>query len=212
MSQTTAMSAARPGSGKLPTAGTYELGDRAAVVVVDLTYGFTDPTSPLGSAMDDAVTCVAQMLETARAQGVPIIFTRIVFRTERPVWFEKVPDLEVLTSDSRWIELDERLGRRADEPLLDKEGASAFMGTPLLGALVALGVDTLVVVGASTSGCVRATVVDGMQYGFRVVAVSDAVADRDVAAHVASLRDMELKYANVESSEAVADYLRRIRR
>ena len=181
-------------------------GSRPAVLVVDLLNGFTDPESPLGADLDAVVESTRTLLDGAREAGVPVLFSTVVYdeANERAaaVFLRKVPALAVLRPGSRWIEVDGRLGRRPDEPVLSKAFASAFFGTPLTSMLA--GCDTLVVCGASTSGCVRATVVDALQYGLAPIVPRECVGDRWDAAHEANLFDMQAKYADVVSlSEAV---------
>ena len=133
-----------------------------------------------------------------------MLFTTVVYdeANERAaaVFLRKVPALAVLRPGSRWIEVDERLGRRDDEPVLSKAFASAFFGTPLASMLA--GRDTLVVCGASTSGCVRATVVDALQHGLAPIVPRECVGDRWQAAHEANLFDIEAKYGDVVSLSA----------
>ena len=146
------------------------------------------------------------LLDCAREAGVPVLFTTVVYdeANERAaaVFLRKVPALGVLRPGSRWIEVDARLGRREDEPVLSKAFASAFFGTPLASMLA--GRDTLVVCGASTSGCVRATVVDALQHGLTPIVPRECVGDRWQAAHDANLFDIDAKYGDVVSlSEAL---------
>jgi nicotinamidase-related amidase len=181
-------------------------GSRPAVLVVDLANGFTDSDSPLGANLDVVVESTRGLLDGAREAGVPVLFTTVVYdeANERAaeVFLRKVPALKVLRPGSRWIEVDARLARRDDEPVLAKAFASAFFGTPLAAMLA--GRDTLVVCGASTSGCVRATVVDALQHGLRPIVPRECVGDRWPAAHEANLADMQAKYADVVSlSDAV---------
>jgi maleamate amidohydrolase len=180
-------------------------GSRPAVLVVDLLKGFTNPESPLGANLDVVVESTRALLDHAREASVPVLFTTVVYddANERAaaVFLRKVPALSVLRPGSRWIEVDGRLGRRDDEPVLAKAFASAFFGTPLASMLA--GRDTLVVCGASTSGCVRATVVDAVQHGLRPIVPRECVGDRWPAAHEANLFDIEAKYGDVVSlSEA----------
>jgi nicotinamidase-related amidase len=182
-------------------------GSRPAVLVVDLLKGFTNPESPLGADLDVVVESTRRLLDCARDAAVPVIFTTVVYdeANERAaaVFMRKVPALGVLRPGSRWIEVDGRLGRRDDEPVLAKAFASAFFGTPLASMLT--GFDTLVVCGASTSGCVRATVVDAVQHGLAPVVPRECVGDRWPAAHEANLFDMQAKYADVVSLSATLD-------
>src|SRR4029079_1618491 len=113
------------------------------------------------------------------------------------VFIEKIPALLTLEAGSRWTEIDPRIAPLPGEPVLAKLFASAFFGTPLSALLRDAGCDSLVVTGASTSGCVRATVVDALQHGYRTVVPREAVGDRNPAAHDAALYDIDLKYGDV---------------
>ncbi len=187
-------------------------GRRPALVIVDLNYAFTDPESPLHCSADEAVAATAALLSAARAGGRPVAFTTLQYdaagREVARAFLAKVPALAALAPGTRWPQIDERIAPRAGEPVLDKLFASAFFGTPLVAMLAARGCDTVVVCGASTSGCVRATVVDALQYGYRVVVAREAVCDRAPAAHAASLTDIDAKYGDVVGLDAAVALLR----
>jgi maleamate amidohydrolase len=189
-----------------------EPGRRPALVVVDLVLGFTDPSSPLACDTDGAVAATATLLETFRAGGWPIVFTTVVYdeagAAAAALFLDKVPALAMLTAGTPWIEVDPRLAPQPGEPVISKLFASSFFGTNLSTMLTAAGTDTVVVTGASTSGCVRATVVDAMQYGYRVVVTEDGVADRAPGAHAASITDMQAKYAEVMTLADTLEWLR----
>jgi maleamate amidohydrolase len=182
-------------------AGPAGFGSRPAVVVVDLQRGFTDPACPLGSELDDVVAATRSLLDAARDAGVPVMFTRVVYdeANERAaaVFLRKVPALAVLRPDSEWVEIDPRLGLREGEPVISKAFASAFFATPLASMLS--GCDSLVVCGATTSGCVRATVVDALQHGLAPLVPRECVGDRWAEPHEANLFDIEKKYGDVVS-------------
>jgi maleamate amidohydrolase len=132
-------------------------GRRPAVVVADLCLGFTDARCSLGADLDAEVKATARLLAAARRRGVPVVFTTIAYddaELERLLWTRKMPGLAELGPGSRWTRLDPRLDRRPDEPVIVKQGASAFFGTQLASVLVSAGVDSVVLCGASTSGCV----------------------------------------------------------
>lgn len=179
--------------------GRAGFGARPAVVAVDLSRGFTDPASPLACDLDAVLTATRELLDGARAAGVPILFTTVVYDAagERAaaVFLRKVPALGALRPGSEWVELDERLGRREDEPVIEKAFASAFFATPLAALLA--GRDTLVICGASTSGCVRATAVDAMQHGLAPIVVRECVGDRSPRAHEQALADIDDRYGDV---------------
>ena len=181
-------------------------GRNPALVVVDLQNGFTDPASPCGSDIPEVVAATGRLLETARAEALPVAFTAVAFHPslrDGATWLRKMPGLEVLVEGSRYADIDERVRPRADEPVWQKRAPSGFFGTPLLQFLVAHEVDTLIVAGCVTSGCVRATVVDAVSYGFRTVVALEAVGDRSERVHEAAIFDMDTKYADVERVDAV---------
>jgi maleamate amidohydrolase len=188
-------------------------GAAPAIVVVDFTNGFTDPASPLACDCDAALAVTRRVLDAARAAGRPVFYTTVAYDAagmqSAQAFIAKAPALAQLLPESIWAEVDDRIRPQAEEPVLVKLFASAFFGTPLDAQLRAAGVDTVIIVGASTSGCVRASVVDALQYGYRVQVVRDGVADRLSAAHDRSLLDMDAKYADVVGSEDVIAQLAR---
>lgn len=177
------------------------LGDSPALLVVDMINGFTDPQCLLGSHCPEVIAANITLIETFRALGRPIIFTTVIYHDESQasVFRQKVPALNVLTPASHWVKIDPAMGRRDSEPLIEKQWASAFHKTDLDHRLKDLRVDSLVVTGLTTSGCVRATVVDGLQHNYAMVVAKEACGDRNSDAHEANLLDMDAKYADVES-------------
>jgi len=186
-------------------------GTRPALVIVDLNYGFTDPESPLHCDTEAAVAANARLLEAARAGGCPVAFTTLEYdeggQKVARAFIDKVPALLLLAPGSRWSQIDARIAPHPGEPILMKLFASAFFGTPLSAMLAAAHCDTLVVTGASTSGCVRATVVDALQNGYRVVVPREAVADRATGPHEAALFDIDAKYGDVLSTDETVELL-----
>ena len=186
-------------------------GKRPAVLVVDASVGFTDKDSPLGAPFDEEIAAIRTLLDAARVQDLPIVFTTVVYENsmeEAGVFAIKVPSLRVLQRGSRWVELDPRLGRLPSEALLEKKFASCFFGTHLGSLLNFKQVDTLIVVGFTTSGCVRASVVDALQGGLRVIVPRECVGDRAIGPHQANLVDIEAKYGDVVSLADVLLHLR----
>ena len=185
--------------------GAVGFGERPAVVVVDLNLGFTDPSSPLACDLDDVLVSCRTLLDAAREAGVPVFFTSIEYdevgEAAAAVFLRKVPALSLLRPGTRWVEIDSRLGRRAGEPVLIKAHASAFFGVPFAAMLA--GRDTLIVCGASTSGCVRATVVDAMQHGLAPIVARECVGDRSARAHEQTLEDIGGRYGDVVSLDEV---------
>ena len=180
---------------------TLGLTSHPALVVVDMIRGFTDPQCPLGTHCPDVVSANLQLLQAFRHQGLPIFFTTVVYHHthQAAVFRRKVPALNVLQAESLWVDVDPQLGRRDSEPLIEKQWASAFHKTDLEQQLKSLGVDSIVVTGLTTSGCVRATAVDGLQNELQVVIAEEAVGDRNQQAHSANLFDLNAKYADVQS-------------
>jgi maleamate amidohydrolase len=191
------------------------LGTRPAVLVVDFSRGFTDPESTLGSDLTREVEATNRVLTVAREREIPVIFTTIGFEPnlkDASLWLEKLPALEELIIGSKWVEIDPRLERREDETVVLKKGPSAFFGTNLPSILVSQGVDTVVLCGATTSGCIRATAIDLLQYGYPTLVPGECVGDRAEEPHGANLVDIQAKYADVVSVEEALSYLEGIAR
>jgi maleamate amidohydrolase len=191
--------------------GRAGFGRRPALVVVDMSVGFTDPASPLVCELDDVVGAIARLLEEARGAQLPVVYTTVSYdegdKVAAAAFIDKVPALLTLEAGSRWVEIDPRVAPLPGEPVLSKLFASAFFGTPLSSLLAAAGCDSVIVTGASTSGCVRATVVDALQHGYRPVVPREAVGDRNPAAHEANLYDIDAKYGDVVSVDEVVAHL-----
>jgi maleamate amidohydrolase len=196
---------ARAGLGESVT-----VGSRPAILVVDFSCGFTDPECTLGSDMTEAVEATKRLLDAARGRGLPVIFTTIGYEPslkDGGLWLQKVPSLGELQIGGRWVEIDPRLEPREDETIVLKKGASAFFGTNLPAILVSQSVDSVILCGATTSGCIRATAIDLLQYGYPTLVPRECVADRAQAPHEANLFDIQAKYADVVSLDEVLDYV-----
>jgi maleamate amidohydrolase len=187
-------------------------GRHPCLLVVDATCAFTESDSPLVCDAEEAVTAIAKLLAAARKAGVMVVFSTVVVgepqRRAAAHFLRKMPGLLSIGDDPRRSQVDPRLTPRTDEVVIEKIFPSVFFGSALPSMLAAEGIDTVMVTGMSTSGCVRATAVDALQYGFRPIVVQDAVADRDPGAHAAALHDLELKYADVVSLDAGLKVLR----
>jgi nicotinamidase-related amidase len=172
-----------------------------ALLVVDMINGFTDPACPLGTHCPEVVAANIELLTAFRQRGLPIFFTTVVYHSQQQasVFRAKVPALNLLEPGSGWVDVDARMARQASEPLIEKQAASAFFGTDLDKQLRALQIDSLVVTGLTTSGCVRASAVDGLQNNYQTVIAREAVGDRNPEAHQANLFDLNAKYADVLS-------------
>ena len=186
-------------------------GRSPALVVIDMTLGFTDPESPLACDLEGPISEIQKLLEAARRAEMPVVFTTVAYRESDKLtaaaFIDKVPALLTLEAGTRWAEIDPRISPRETEPVLNKLFASGFFGTGLSSLLTAAGVDTLIITGASTSGCVRATAVDALQYGFRPIVPREAVGDRNEQAHEANLYDIDAKYGDVVPVRGALDLL-----
>jgi len=182
-------------------------GLQPALLVVDFVNGFNDPELFGGGNIPQAIAHTAILLAAARAAGVPVCFTRVVYAadgSDAGVFCLKAPGLKILTEDHVSSAVVEELAPVPGELVLRKTQPSAFFGTDLTGWLVKRRVDTLIVTGATTSGCVRATVVDAMSHNFRTIVATDCVGDRALGPHEANLFDMGQKYADLMSGTDVA--------
>lgn len=181
-------------------AGTVGLGEAPALVIVDFVHGFTDPAHFGGGNIGPAIDCTVRLLALARAKGWPVAHTRVVYAddgSDAGGFTRKVPALRTLTETSPLSQIVPQLPPRAGELVLRKRNASAFFGTELAGWLAYRRVDTLLVAGCTTSGCVRATVVDACAHNLRTIVVTDCVGDRALGPHEANLFDMGQKYADL---------------
>ncbi|MCL3818929.1 isochorismatase family protein [Aeromicrobium wangtongii] len=194
-----------------PFGAALEPGRRPAVVAVDLVRAYFEPQSPLFLDDRSCLEQAARVLGAARASGVPVLHTQVRYASggaDGGVFFRKVPALRHLVGDGPWGQPMDEVRPLDDEVVVVKQYASAFFGTSLASTLISQAVDTLVVVGVSTSGCVRATAVDAVQHGFVPLVVSDAVGDRTRAVHEANLYDLRSKYAEVMDADDICSYLR----
>jgi len=177
-------------------------GEKAAVLVVDMCQAYFTPGSPLDLDDRSSVNGCVALVAAARAAGIPVLWSRVEFEpggADGGVFYRKVGALSSFDRDNplgNWLD---ELTPAADDPVFTKQYASSFFGTELDAHLKANGVDTLVIGGVSTSGCVRATALDACQYGFVPIVVREACGDRRAETHNASLDDLDKKYADVES-------------
>jgi maleamate amidohydrolase len=183
------------------------IGAAPALVIVDFVIGFTDPAHFGGGNIGPAIERTVSLLALARARGWPVVHTRVVYAQDGAnagAFAMKVPSLRNLTETSELSQIVPSLLPRPGELVISKQQASAFFETGLAGWLAFRRVDTLFVAGCTTSGCVRATVVDSCSHNFRTIVVADCVGDRAQGPHEANLFDMGQKYADLMTLEAVA--------
>ncbi|MGN6325761.1 isochorismatase family protein [Pseudolysinimonas sp.] len=192
-------------------AGRLPLGARPALVVVDMVRAYFQPGAQLYMGRDDCLRAAAELLAAARAAGILVLHTRVSFvegGLDGGRFFQKVGALAAFVGDSDEAAIMPEVQPLPSEPVLVKQYASAFFGTSLASTLQANGVDTLVIAGVSTSGCIRATAVDAIQHGFVPVVDREAVGDRADGPHEANLYDLQAKYAEVLPHRSVLEYLR----
>ena len=186
------------------------LGQSPALLIVDVINGFTDPTCPLGSEAGSVVEANRQLMAVFHKQDQPVYLTTVVYDNDdqASVFRARLPALNVLTRGSHWCDIDPRLPLLPSDVIVEKTHASAFHETGLAEILKNQGIDSLVVTGLTTSGCVRASAVDGLQHNFKVVIPEEATSDRDMAAHEGNLLDLNAKYVDVLGLEEVLRLLK----
>ena len=186
-------------------------GANPAIVVIDMTKAFTSTAYKVGCEQDGTVAAIADLMAAARPQSVPVFFTQIAYLpdgSDGGMFVKKVPALlELQLSDPNCMEIDERIAPVEGEVVFCKKYGSAFFQTHLLSMLVSQGIDTLILTGCSTSGCVRATAIDSISNGFRTIVPIEAIGDRAQAPHDANVVDMAAKYADVLATAEVIEYL-----
>jgi nicotinamidase-related amidase len=195
--------------------GRVGFGERPALLVIDMARAWTDPTCPIGADLGDVLTECVRVVAWARAADIPIFFTVMAYDPGLPEVGANIraknANMDWLVRGSEWVDLAPELERRPHEPLIEKQRGSAFFGTTLLSQLISKQVDTAIVVGCSTSGCIRATATDAHDQNLRVIVPRDAVGDRSASAHEANLFDIDSRYGDVVSMDEVERYLGRPR-
>lgn len=188
-------------------------GDRPAVLVIDFQKGFTSSPYPLAANLDVEIEATREVLDVARAKGVPVWFTTISFDgsgKDGGRYFEKIPSLKTLIRGTPLVALDDRLDRKRSEVIIEKKYPSAFFGTSLLSQLNSCQIDTAIICGCVTSSCVRATALDAMQLGYYTIIPEQCVGDRAPAPHRSSLFDLDTKFADVVDKKEVIEYLQNL--
>ncbi len=185
-------------------------GSRPVLLVVDFINGFTDPSSPLGGDFSQELAATKRLLEEFRGAQLPVAFTVIEYEPDHRdagLFIKKIPSLGILVKGSHATRVDDRIRPRVGELVSVKKYASAFFRTNVDTWLRSHGVDTVVMTGCTTSGCVRASAVDSLQCGYHTVVVRDGVGDRAREPHEANLFDIDAKYGDVVSLGHVLEYL-----
>ena len=191
--------------------GSLGFGKAPALILVDFVEAYFDEQSPLYANVGIALSSALRIREAARAAGIPVVYTNVVYQEgggDGGVFFRKVPALKAFVAGSPLGNWPEGLQPAKDEIVISKQYPSAFFGTSLADELTKRGIDTLIITGLTTSGCIRATCVDTMSHGFIPIVVADACGDRHQAPHDANLFDMNAKYGDVVNEKTVIDYLK----
>jgi len=191
--------------------GNLGFGYKPALILVDFVEAYFDKASPLYAGVEDALASALRIRDAARAVGIPVFYSNVVYQkggTDGGVFYRKVPALEVFVEGNPLGNWPAGLEPVEDEVVITKQYPSAFFGTPLAAMLTANGIDTLIITGLTTSGCIRATCIDTVSNGFIPIVVSDACGDRHPAPHEANLFDMNAKYADVVDEATVVNHLK----
>ena len=187
-------------------------GRKPALLVIDFINGFTDPDTDLGGDFTSEIEVTAGLQSAFRRAGLPVAYTTVAYHpdlSDGATFVKKVPALGLLIRGTAWTEVDARLRPEPGEIVVEKQFASAFFGTDLDARLKGFGVDTLVLTGCTTSGCVRASAIDSMQHGYHTIVARNAVGDRAAGPHEANLFDIDAKYGDVIDSSEVMAWLER---
>lgn len=190
-------------------------GKRPALLIIDFVNAYLDPSCPLYAGVEKALDGAITLLGAARKAGIPVFHTNVAYTpggVDGGVFFRKVKALSCFERGlhPHWAAFADGLTPAAGEPVITKQYASAFFGTSLASTLASSGIDTLLISGLSTSGCVRASALDACQNGFVPLVVKEAVGDRDARVHESNLFDLNAKYADVIGlDEALAELAKR---
>lgn len=192
--------------------GRLDFGSRPALLVVDAVRGYVDPAAPIYAAAEHAIPVIARLLVAARRAAIPVIYTVVSYRPDGAdggLFWKKLPALRAFVEQSPFAAIPAAIAPADGELVIVKHYASAFFGTSLASDLAVRRIDTLVICGFSTSGCVRASALDALQHGYAPFVVSDACADRHPAPHEANLFDLRTKYAEVVGAAEIERMLER---
>lgn len=190
-------------------------GNKPALLMIDFMQGYTTPGAPLyAEGVVTAVEQAAGLLAQARESGTLVVHTNIRYQpghfADGGVWVRKAPVMKDMVEGNPLAAFCADVAPRTEETVISKQYASAFFGTSLASLLHAQGVDTVVLAGCSTSGCIRASAVDAVQHGFRTIVVRECVGDRHPAPHEANLFDIDSKYGDVVSRQEAMQHLVRL--
>ena len=194
--------------------GSLDFGKKPALVHIDFARAYIDKSCSLYAGVEDSAAVAREVLAVARQAGILIIHTRVEYSpggVDGGIFFRKVPALRNFERGNPFGEFVEGLEPLPNEPVIVKQYASGFAGTSLAATLASNGIDTTLIAGWSTSGCIRATALDSCQHGFIPIVIREAVGDRHKAPHEANLFDLQAKYAEVKSKDEVITYLKNLK-
>jgi maleamate amidohydrolase len=197
--------------------GRLGFGRKTALLVIDLLQGYTIKGAPLfAPGVVKAVAEMPELLKAARARKMPIIHTRVLYNPsdfiDGGVWIKKAPVLKGLVPGNRYAKFCRGVEPAKGELVITKNYASCFFGTSLAATLTAMGADTVLITGCTTSGCIRASAVDAVQHGFRPIVIRECVGDRHDGPHEANLFDINAKYGDVIGKAEALKYIRGLKK
>lgn len=191
-------------------AGRIGFGERPALIVIDMARAWLDPASPISADLEELIDRIRSVREAARRARIPVFYTTMPYPPPPAdlagVYARKLTHATAL-SGKHWSEIDPRLAPGDRETVIEKHRASAFYGTTFLSQLLGYQVDTLLITGCSTSGCVRSTAESAFNVGLHTIVIRDCVGDRSPTAHEANLVDIDSRYADVVDSSETITYL-----
>jgi maleamate amidohydrolase len=191
--------------------GRLPFGSKPALIIVDVVMAYFDIGSPLYAGVENVLDSNIRLLDAARQACIPVIFTNVVYQpggADGGLFYKKIPSLKVFDEGSPLGNFPPNLQPKDGEIVITKHFASGFFGTSLAKILAEMHIDTLLITGLSTSGCVRATALDALQNGFAPFVVREACGDRHTSPHEASLFDLQAKYAEVISEAEAVGFLK----
>lgn len=188
--------------------GAIGIGDKVAVLVVDFQKAFTCNSSPIGGnpLILSALQCTSELISIVRNRDIPIIYTVVAYdenKMDIGLWPKKVPILSQILIGSKWAELDESLEVKKADTVIVKKMPSAFFNTNLTNILIRNQIDTIIITGCTTSGCIRATAIDSFSYGFRTIIAKDCVGDQNLESHSANLFDIHNRYGDILTNDEI---------
>lgn len=197
--------------------GRLGFGRKTALLVIDLLQGYTLKGAPLfAPGVVKAVAEMPELLKAARAKHMPVIHTRVLYNpadyADGGIWIKKAPVLKDLIPGSRYAKFCRGVEPAKGELVITKNYASCFFGTSLAATLTAMGADTVLITGCTTSGCIRASAVDAVQHGFRPIVIRECVGDRHDGPHEANLFDINAKYGDVITKAEALKYIRSLKK